>query len=177
MTETEIILGCQAFQKSAFKELVKTYSPSMMSVCIRYLGDPYLAQDMLQETFIAVFKHILQYQPTGSFKGWLHRIAATTCLKELRKRKQILLVDLDDYEELAPEENIDFLDELGIMKIISELPDQYRLVFNLYVIEGYTHREIATMLEIEERTSRVQLTRARKFVRQLFQTYNQTQNI
>ena len=177
MTETEIILGCQAYEKSAFKELVKTYSPSMMSLCIRYTGDQYLAQDMLQETFITVFKHILKYKPTGSFKSWLHRIAVTTCLKELRSRRQAVFLDLDDYEEVPEDEPPTMVDEFGMMQIISELPEQYRLVFNLFVIEGYNHREIAEMLDIQERTSRVQLTRARKYVRQLYLAYNQTENI
>ncbi|MBK8625678.1 MAG: RNA polymerase sigma factor [Saprospiraceae bacterium] len=171
MTETDIIQKCKAYDKTAFKELVKVYSPALMSVCMRYIGDRHEAEDMVQESFIRIFNNILKYQETGSFKSWLCRIAATTCLKEIRKKHLILDVDINEYEELASEDFIMLTDEAGIIKIIEEIPLPYRLVFNLYVIEGYTHQEIAEMMGVGESTSRSQLSRARKMIQALFIKY------
>lgn len=172
MTEIDIISKCKAYDKAAFKELVKVYSPALMSVCKRYMGTRYDAEDMLQETFIRVFQNILSYQEIGSFKAWLSRIAATTCLKEIRKK--YLIAD-QEIEELEGEMGVEYIvlnDEAGIMKIIEELQMPYRLVFNLYVIEGFSHKEIGEMIGVGESTSRAQLTRARKMIKDLMIKYN-----
>lgn len=171
MTETEIIQKCKAYDKAAFKELVRVYSPALMSVCVRYMGDRHFAEDMVQESFIRIFKNILHYEAKGSFKSWLFRIAATTCLKELRKKQVIVDTEITDYEQSGGNESFALDDESGILKIIEELPLPYRLVFNLYVIEGYSHQEIAEMMEIGESTSRTQLTRAKKMVKELIFKY------
>ncbi len=172
MTEIEIIQKCKAYDKAAFKELVRVYAPALMSVCVRYMGDRHFAEDMLQESYIRIFKNILQYEEKGSFKSWLYRIAATTCLKELRKKQITIDVEISDYKEFGVNEPFMLPDESGIMKIIEELPLLYRLVFNLYIIEGYSHQEIAEMMDIGESTSRTQLTRARKMVRDLLKKHN-----
>ena len=161
MTETEIIQKCKAYDKAAFKELVRVYSPALMSVCVRYMGDRHFAEDMLQESYIRIFNNILQYEAKGSFKSWLFRIAATTCLKELRKKQVIIDSEITDYDVSDSNETFTLDDESGILKIIEKLPLPYRLVFNLYVIEGYSHKEIAEMLGITEGTSKSQLARAK----------------
>jgi len=171
MTETEIIQKCKAYDKAAFKELVRVYSPALMSVCVRYMGDRHFAEDMLQESYIRIFNNILQYEAKGSFKSWLFRIAATTCLKELRKKQLMIDSEISDYDVSDINETFTLDDESGILKIIEELPLPYRLVFNLYVIEGYSHQEIAAMMDIGESTSRTQLTRAKKMVRDLLLKY------
>ncbi|HMT54135.1 MAG TPA: RNA polymerase sigma factor [Saprospiraceae bacterium] len=171
MTEATIIAQCKAYNKAAFKELVRLYSPTLMSVCTRYMGDKHHAEDMVQESFIRIFQNILTYQETGSFKSWLCRIAATTCLKEIRKKHLIVDVDISEYEELGTADYLMMGDEAGIMKIIEEIPLPYRLVFNMYVIEGYSHLEIAELLGVGESTSRSQLSRARKMIQALLIKY------
>ena len=171
MTETDIIQKCKAYDKSAFKELVRVYSPALMSVCMRYMGIKQDAEDMVQESFIKIFNSIMTYQEMGSFKSWLCRIAATTCLKEIRKKHLIVDIELNDFEDFDNSDFITLSDEAGIFKIIEEIPLPYRLVFNLHVIEGYTHQEIAEMLGVGESTSRSQLSRARKKIQALLIKY------
>jgi RNA polymerase sigma-70 factor (ECF subfamily) len=172
MTEVDIIKQCKQYDKSAFKELVRQYSPALMSVCLRYMGQKHLAEDMLQETYIRVFNNILQYQHQGSFKAWLYRIAATTCMKELRKKFPMVDSDIASFENQYETEPLELNDEHGIFKIIEELPLPYRLIFNLYVIEGYSHQEIAIMMGVAESTSRTQLVRARMMIKSLLKKNN-----
>lgn len=171
MTELDIINKCKAYDKSAFKELVRVYSPALMSVCMRYMGDRQYAEDMVQESFIRIFNNILTYQHTGSFRSWMYRIAATTCLKDIRKRHLIVDMDITEVEEVVHDEIDALTDTAYILKIIDEVPMPYKLVFNLYVIEGYTHQEIAEMLGVGESTSRSQLSRARKMIQSLLIKY------
>lgn len=172
MTEIDIISKCKAYDKAAFKELVKVYSPALMSVCKRYMGNKNDAEDMLQETFIRIFQNILTYQEIGSFQAWLSKIAATTCLKDIRRKVLIADQEIEDVEGELGADYIVLNDEAGIMKIIEELQMPYRVVFNLYVIEGFSHKEIGEMLGVGESTSRAQLTRARKMIKELMIKYN-----
>jgi RNA polymerase sigma factor (sigma-70 family) len=172
MTEIEIIRKCKEYDKAAFKELVRVYSPSLMSVCLRYMGQRHLAEDMLQESYIRIFQNIIQYEHQGSFKSWMYRITATTCLKELRKNLVVVDTDISMLEDQIESETIELEDEHGIFKIIEDLPMPYRLVFNLYVIEGYSHQEIAEMMGVAESTSRTQLVRARMMIKSLLKKNN-----
>jgi RNA polymerase sigma factor (sigma-70 family) len=172
MTESEIIKKCQEYDKTAFKELVRVYSNSLMSVCLRYMGQRHLAEDMLQESYIRIFNNILQYKEVGSFKSWMCRIAATTCLKELRKNIVLVDIDIASIENQFRIEPLELMDEHGIYKIVEELPMPYRLVFNLYVIEGYSHQEISEMIGVAESTSRTQLVRARMMIKSLLKKNN-----
>ncbi|MCB0660439.1 MAG: sigma-70 family RNA polymerase sigma factor [Saprospiraceae bacterium] len=165
-------MKCKAYDKAAFKELVRVYSPGLMSVCKRYMGNKYDAEDMLQETFIKVFQNIMTYEETGSFRAWLNKIAATTCLKEIRKNYLIADLEIDEMEADMGADYIVLNDETGIMKIIEELQMPYRLVFNLFVIEGFSHQEISLLLGVGESTSRTQLSRARKMIKELVLKYN-----
>ena len=137
-----------------------------MTVCRRYACDQAEAEDMLQESFIKVFTNIGQFRFQGSLEGWIRRIVVHTALRTLQKKK-IRFTEIDEDLDLAQSVNADGLAGLSVeelLKLIGSLPDGYRLVFNLYVLEGYDHNEIAGMLEISPTTSRSQLSKARKLL-------------
>lgn len=164
MTEKEIIAGC--LKKNAISQhlLFAKYSRKLMTVCSRYAGTSPEAEDMLQESFIKIFSSIHQYRSEGSFEGWLRRITVTTCLRKLQKTKTRYddLSMLETLSDAVHPDVISALAEKELIGLIRNLPDGYRIVFNLSVIEGYSHDEIATMLGIEPATSRSQLMKARR---------------
>src|SRR5215467_12545648 len=135
-----------------------------MTVCARYAGSSSEAEDMLQESFVKIFSSIHQYRSEGSFEGWLRKITVNICLRKLQKTK-IRYDDLATVESLSDDMHpdvISMLTEKELIGLISSLPDGYRIVFNLNVIEGYSHDEIAAILGIQAATSRSQLIKARK---------------
>jgi RNA polymerase sigma-70 factor (ECF subfamily) len=137
-----------------------------MTICRRYGGDHTEAEDMLQEAFIRIFKFISQYQGTGSFEGWIKRITVRSCLQILQTRKVRFLELSESHQEIQTSipDAISDLDSDEILKQISYLPVGYRMIFNLYVIEGYSHEEIGQMLKIKTATSRSQLSKARNLL-------------
>jgi RNA polymerase sigma factor (sigma-70 family) len=159
-----IIQGCKEGNRKCQEDLVHTFAPSLMATCIRYTGDHGYAKDALQETFISVFKNIAAYRGDGSFEGWVKRIAIRKSIDIQKKYKNFTLISLED-------ENIPMQVELPEVyqnysieeckKIVNKLSGNFYLVFNLYVIEGYAHSEIADMLHINENTSRATLSKAR----------------
>lgn len=147
-------------------ELFRQHSGKLLAVCIRYTRHRMEAEDILQDAFIKIFKNLEKYEGKGSFEGWMRRIAVNTALKNYNRSSfQKEKIGLEDYQEnaLAPEV-IASLHEEELLKVIGELPTGYKAVFNLYVIEGYSHKEIADQLEIKESTSRSQLVKARKML-------------
>ena len=143
----------------------------MMTICVRYAHDLSEAEDMLQEGFIRVFKYIHQYRSEGSFEGWVKRIIVNSALKILQKKSFRFseidkLVESNYLDDAAP---FATLQEHEILELISNLPTGYRVVFNMYVMEGYSHNEIATVLGISSGTSRSQLAKAKKLLRQQIQ--------
>ena len=138
-----------------------------MSVCRRYAKDQKEAEDILQEAFIRVFSYFGQYRSEGSLEGWIRRIVVRTCLRLIQKSK-IRFLDIDENREAAPfiaAEVVSNLDAEDLLKLISGLPNGYRLIFNLYVVEGYDHNEIAALLNITAGTSRSQLSKARHLLK------------
>lgn len=135
-----------------------------MTVCSRYAGTSSEAEDMLQESFIKIFSSIHQYRSEGSFEGWLRKITVTTCLRKLQKTKTRYddLSVLETLSDAVHPDAISALAEKELIGLIRNLPDGYRIIFNLSVIEGYSHDEIATMLGIQPATSRSQLMKARR---------------
>jgi RNA polymerase sigma-70 factor (ECF subfamily) len=164
MTEQAIIQGCMQNDPIAQRELYNRYSPKMLSVCYRFAHNKQDAEDMLQEGFIKIFTQIHSFQNRGAFEGWIRRIMVHTCINFLKKNKKFNeSVELDYATHLsAREETIpSVLQGKQIIECIRQLPIGYRTVLNLYAIEGYSHKEIADMLDIEESTSRSQYTRAK----------------
>ena len=166
MSEQQIIDGCLEGHSWAQKTLYESYAPMMMSVCIRYVKNREVAQDVLQEGFVKVFTKMNTYTGSGRFGGWMRRIFVVTALEYLRNNKHLQFqTNIEDHEESIASSDPSILKHLStdyLFKCITELPDGYRTIFNLFVIEGYSHKEIATMLNIEESTSRSQYLRARK---------------
>lgn len=163
-----LIKECVAGKARARERLYQLLSPKMWGVCLRYTASTDEAKDVMQEGFIKVFDHIDKFEGRGNFEGWVRRIMVNTALGEFRK-KHLLFVDSSNYTEHNSGESPSIESELSaaeIIKMIQELTPQYRLVFNLYAIEGYSHKEIAEMLEISEGTSKSNLSRARDILQQ-----------
>lgn len=169
MNEKQIIEGCLKHNAKAQKMLFETYAGFLLAVCMRYAGNRSEAEDIMQEVFIKIFFNIKEYSGSGSFKGWLRKIAVNTAITYYhRNLKYRLDVDIDDYVSLETgtagfEDDFYTSDEL--FRILNELPAGYRMVFNLYAVEGYKHREIAEMLGIDTNTSKSQYSRARAYIR------------
>ncbi len=159
----EIIESCVAGNERAQAKLYELFAPKMFGVCLRYATDSAEAEDNLQEGFIKVFKYIEKFRHEGSFEGWMRRIMVNVSLEKYRKQHYMYPVeDIEIYEG-----NVfanDILDEISVQELIAliqELPPRYRMVFNLYVMEGMSHREIGKEMNISEGTSKSNLARAR----------------
>jgi RNA polymerase sigma factor (sigma-70 family) len=168
----EIIKRCKKGDPKGFRALVDTYASRLMGVCLRYMEDEAAAKDVLQESFIRIFQNMEKYVEKGSFEAWLTRITITSALMELRKKKRLpfhVELEANHIEEWRENVHAEIkLNEEDILEMIHELPDHYRVIFNLYVIEGLTHAEIANLLEIGESTSRTKLTRARQKMQEIY---------
>lgn len=172
MTEQQLIQACQQGKKAAQYLLVQRYAGMLMGVCRRYARDEAMAKDLLQETLLRIFAHIGKYEPTGSFEAWMRRIAVRRSLQWLEKsafRHELQPLEMPDSQSVVPAVWLE-MDASGLMQLVLELPPGYRAVFNLAVVEGYSHQEIAEILGIAENTSRSQLTRARQLLQQKIQT-------
>lgn len=166
MTEEQLIKGCVKNNVACQRMLFEQYAGKMMTICLRYACDKPEAEDMLQEAFIKIFSHIHQYKFEGSFEGWMKRIVVNCALKAIQKKKT-RFVEISNHDAATPHTDsfaVSNLSEDELIKLISNLPDGYRVVFNLYVMEGYSHDEIAAMLNIQAATSRSQLVKARKLL-------------
>ena len=164
MTEEVLIKGCLRNEAASQQELYHRFSPKMLSVCYRYAKSREDAEDMLQEGFIKVFTQIHQFQNRGALEGWIRRIIVHTCINNLKKNKKFSeSVDIIHAAGVpVRDENIpSILQAKQVVECIRMLPMGYRTVLNLYAIEGYSHKEIADILDIEESTSRSQYTRAK----------------
>lgn len=167
MDEQQLIAGCKKGNRLAQRELYDKYAPRMLAVCIRYVNDRETARDLLQEGFIKVFTCIDSYSGLGSFEGWVRKVFVNGALEYLRKTDVLReATDLDNAPELVqPEASVlSNISAAELMKMIQQLPAGFRAVFNLFAIEGYSHREISEMLKITESTSRSQYTRARQML-------------
>ena len=167
MTEESILKGCLKNDAIAQKELYNRYSPKMLAVCYRFAHNREDAEDMLQEGFIKVFSQIHTFRNQGAFEGWIRRIIVHTCINNLKKNKKfnesvdlIHATAMQVREESVPS----IVQAKQVVECIRILPIGYRTVLNLYAIEGYSHREIGGMLDIEESTSRSQYTRAKQML-------------
>lgn len=168
--EVKLIEGCLAGKRKAQSELYTRFAPMLYGVCLRYASSRFEAQDMLQEGFIKIFTALSSYERKGSFEGWMKRIAINNALNHIRsKSKQPLFTDFSEVENLpdamaGDEEIVQPPDKETMLRLVQELPQGYRMVFNLYVFEDYSHKDIAEMAGISENTSKTQLMRARNLL-------------
>lgn len=164
MTDLEdYIRKCIKGDRKAQTELYRRFASKMYGVCLRYSKDSTEAEDNLQEGFVRVFTKIDQFGFKGSFEGWIRRIMVNTALEKFRKKDQLYPVeDIIIYEDISlTDDTISQISADDLLKMIQKLPPRYRMVFNLYVIEGYSHQEIGAMMNISEGTSKSNLSRAR----------------
>jgi RNA polymerase sigma factor (sigma-70 family) len=161
----EIIKGCLAGNRKDQELLYRRHAAKLYAVCLQYSGNNEEARDILQEGFIKIFENLGNYKHEGSFEGWMRRITVNTALEKFRSRSNLYKVDDIDQipEPDAEPDNQDYagLEAADLLDIIRELPPKYRMVFNLYAIEGYSHKEISEMINISEGTSKSNLSRAR----------------
>lgn len=170
MTEEMMLRGCRENLAQAQEKLYALYSPQMLGVCYRYARSREDAEDMLQEGFIKVFGHIGQFKGEGNLEGWIRTIVVHTCINILKKNKKFAdsvsliyahSINLREYNVPS------LLQAKQVVECIRMLPLGYRTVLNLYAIEGFSHKEIATILDIEESTSRSQYFRARSLLQDI----------
>jgi RNA polymerase sigma factor (sigma-70 family) len=167
MTEDAILQGCLKNESAAQRELYNRYSPKMLAVCYRFAHNREDAEDMLQEGFIKVFSQMHTFQNKGAFEGWIRRIIVHTCINNLKKNKRFnesLDIVHANGVQVREESVPSIVQAKQIVECIRILPIGYRTVLNLYAIEGYSHKEISDMLDIEESTSRSQYTRAKQML-------------
>lgn len=167
-SESELIKRCVKGEAKARRELYDRYSPKLWGVCLRYAKNQMSAEDIMQEGFIRILRYLKNFKGNGSFEGWMRRTMVNTAInyykKNLKTKNQefdeaynISSSDANAVEEISAEE---------LLSLVKELPDGYRTVFNLYIVDGYTHKEIADQLNISENTSKSQLSRARKLLQE-----------
>lgn len=171
MSLEQLIQKCKKNDTKAQSEIYKLYSSKLFSICLKYSRNYVEAEDSLQESFLTIFDKIAQFKDKGSFEGWIKRITINTVLQRYRDKSVINLVneDIKDDKEVVIEDtelSLDFL-----LKIVQELPDRYRLVFNLYVLDDYSHKEIASLLNITVGTSKSNLSRAKKLLKDQIENY------
>lgn len=178
MSLNQLIENCKINDTKAQGELYKLFSSKLFSICLKYSRNYAEAEDNLQDAFLTIFNKIGQYKHKGSFEGWIKRITVNTVLQRYRNDKVFDIVNENNIEdeiiEVDDDENfsLDFL-----LQIIQKLPDRYRLVFNLYVLDGYSHKDIAEMLNINVGTSKSNLARARQILKQNIKDYKLSQSL
>jgi RNA polymerase sigma-70 factor (ECF subfamily) len=170
-----IINGCLKGSRRDQELLYRRYAPSLYAVCLQYSDNDEEARDILQEGFIKIFTNLSHFKYEGSFEGWMRRIIVNTALEKYRSRNRLYMVEDIDMipEPFVDPDNEDYsgLDAGDLMEIIRMLPPKYRMVFNLFALEGYSHREISRMINISEGTSKSNLARARMILQRRVEAY------
>lgn len=173
-SEDDIIAGCRAKKAAAQEKLYAQYAGRMFALCCRYVKNKMEAEDVMVSAFTKIFEKIDQFRNEGSFEGWMRRVVVNEALTYLRKNKAMYLetdLELADKEPNYQELEADIAAE-DLLKIIQQLPTGYQMVFNLYAIDGYSHKEIAEQLNISENTSKSQLSRARTHIQKILANHD-----
>jgi RNA polymerase sigma-70 factor (ECF subfamily) len=174
--EKTIIKQAVGKNRHAQQQIYSSYAPKMLSVCRQYVKDIHKAEDVMITAFMKVFAHLEDFTHSGSFEGWIRRIMVNECISFLRVQKKVHYTEEEYFFEESLDEINDQFSVEQIQSLIDALPDGYRMVFNLYAIEGYKHQEIAIMLGISEGTSKSQLSHARKLLQQQILILNRKEN-
>jgi len=173
ISESDLLEGCLEGNRRMQEELYRRFSPRMYAVCLRYAGNAEEAEDILQEGFIKIYKKLGSFRSEGSFEGWIRRIFVNTAIEHFRRKRY--LQPVTEKEESTLEGNylsvLDNLAERDILELVQQLSPGYRTVFNMYVVEGYTHKEIGDILAISEGTSKSQLSRAKVILQQMVKKF------
>lgn len=178
ITDYDLIDGCIAGERRSQELMYQRFSPKMYAVCLRYANNADDAQDLLQEGFIKIFRNLTKFRKEGSFEGWVRRVFVNTAIEHYRRK--VNLNSLSESEEKTIEDKswnvLDHLAEKDIIQLVQEIAPGYRSVFNLYVIEGYSHKEIGTLLGISEGTSKSQLARAKSILQKKVEEFMNKKN-
>jgi RNA polymerase sigma factor (sigma-70 family) len=168
LSEEDLIDGCLQGRQLAQKQLYERYAARMMAVCLRYAQTTFEAEDVLQEGFVTVFRTLAGFRRECPLEFWIRRIMVNAALRQHRRNAPLVAVSDGDYPETLVSDEFTFSNYAysELLAVVQELAPRYRLVFNLYAIEGYTHREIGEMLDISEGTSKSQYSRARVVLQQ-----------
>lgn len=173
MTEKEIIRLCKKRNAKGQKAFVEQYSELIYSVCVRYAGNRSFADDCLQESLIHILNNIDKYEDRGKFKSWITSVTIRKCLDWIKKEKRKSSVQLDYADEPFSNESISLkLEKDEVLRFMNKIPENYRIVINMFIVEGYSHKEVAAYLGITESTSRSLLSRGRKLIREVFENEN-----
>lgn len=169
ISEKELVRGCQKKKPSHQKMLYDRYASTMYMICLRYGDDANMAQDILQEGFVRVFDQIVKYNGGGSLEGWIKRVIVNVALRTLENQSKLYVVSEEEHDEEETGSNTveQGVTQQELLDVIQSLPAGYRMVFNMYAIEGYSHKEIAEELRITESTSKSQLARARTMLQEM----------
>lgn len=172
-----LIQKCKKNDTNAQSEVYKLFSGKLFAVCLKYSRNHVDAEDNLQDAFVTIFEKMSQYNYKGSFEGWLKRIVINTVLQKYRRKGVFNIVNEDNIEDKEIEVEDNHVDINFLLHSIQELPDRYRLVFNLYALDGYSHKEIAKMLDISTGTTKSNLARARVILKNKIKSYNANLNL
>lgn len=157
---------CSRGDEEARKELYMRYARSLYALCIRYVGDSELARDLMHDSFIRIFDTIGKYKPVGTLKSWMSRVTVNLVIDHLRKSRRLETVAIEPMVEKIPEDmpqnGIQTVPKAELLKMVASLPEAKRVIFNLFCVEGYSHKDIAAMLGIKEKTSSSLLFKARE---------------
>ena len=176
MSLDQLIQNCKKNDTQAQSELYKLFSSKLFALCLKYSRNRAEAEDNLQDAFMTIFKKISQYQNKGSLEGWLKRITVNTALQRYRSKGVFDIVNEEQIEDVVIEVDNDEIDIDFLLSAIQELPNRYRLVFNLYVLDGYSHKEIGQMLDISTGTTKSNLARARMILKNKVENYKASIN-
>lgn len=168
MDDITLVTECAKGNPKAQRALFDKFAPKMLSVCLRYVRNMDEAEDAVQDGFVKIFQKVAEFKMEGSLEGWIRRIMVNTALDSLRRNKKLLgdtTVDDVSYKVGFSDHAFDDMDVNHLLKLIDALPDGYRVVFNMFAIEGYSHKEIADTLGVTENTSKSQYSRARAYLR------------
>lgn len=168
MDQEKLIKDCIKNKRKAQKKLYEYYASTLLGICFRYFPHNDIAHDILQESFIKIFKNLKEFKGHGSFEGWMKRICINTALSELRKKNKLIFKEEFEMEALKLETTGN---ENDIISLITKLPDGYREIFNLHGIEGYSFKEIAQLVDLTEGNVRVKYHRARKKMQEILEKY------
>lgn len=180
MSLEQLIINCKKNDAKAQSQIYKLFSSTLFSLCLKYSKNYAEAQDNLQDAFVTIFKKMDQFSHKGSLEGWMKRITINTALQRYRSAGVFDLVNEDQIEDVAVEVENEDISLDFLLSIIQELPDRYRLVFNLYVMDGYSHKEVAEMLDISTGTTKSNLARARLILKdkiEVYQARNHSQSL
>jgi RNA polymerase sigma-70 factor (ECF subfamily) len=170
VSQEELILHCKKGDRQAQAQLYHTYSSILYGICLKYSNNKTEAEDSLHDSFMTIYEKIGQFSSKGSFEGWMKRITVNTVLQKYRKEEYLSVVNENTQEAVELDTNDDDIPLQTLLKYIQELPNKYRTTFNLYVLDGHTHKEIGELLGTTAGTSKSNLARARMLLKEKIET-------